>query len=153
MNAVQFERFKDFALRMTFHGWPEATEARKQRLYDEVSEVIEMWVPYAADITGWDTGDNDTYACDWLDEWAAHRHDHYWLDGKEREHERRNRFYVMIRCCLRAALDVAAEPSAGVMGFDVGTIRRMYDGQVPDWIDALYEGQLATAPNDAGVWL
>ena len=36
--------------------------------------------------------------------------------------------------CVRAGLDVAVCPSGGVVGFDVGTLKRMYDGKIPDWI-------------------
>lgn len=39
-----------------------------------------------------------------------------------------------IRCCLRAGLDLACEPSAGVLGFTAGDLRRMYRGTVPEWI-------------------
>ena len=39
-----------------------------------------------------------------------------------------------VRCCLRAGLDCACEPSMGVMGFTAGDIRRMYPEGVPDWV-------------------
>lgn len=39
-----------------------------------------------------------------------------------------------IRCCIRAGLDLASEPSAGVVGFTAGDLRRMYPDGVPDWI-------------------
>lgn len=39
-----------------------------------------------------------------------------------------------IRCCLRAGIDVACETSTGVVGFTAGDLRRMYPEGVPEWV-------------------
>jgi len=39
-----------------------------------------------------------------------------------------------VLCCIRAGLDMASAPSAGVIGFTAGDIRAMYPGGVPDWV-------------------
>jgi len=39
-----------------------------------------------------------------------------------------------IQCCVRAGLDFAASPSAGVLGFTAGDVRRMYPEGVPTWL-------------------
>lgn len=39
-----------------------------------------------------------------------------------------------VRCCIRAGLDFAADPSAGVVGFTAGDVRRMYPEGVPGWV-------------------
>jgi len=39
-----------------------------------------------------------------------------------------------VRCCIRAGVDMACEPSAGVIGFSAGDVRRMYPEGVPDWV-------------------
>lgn len=39
-----------------------------------------------------------------------------------------------VRCCVRAGLDCAVAPSAGVLGFTAGDVRRMYPDGVPDWV-------------------
>ena len=36
-------------------------------------------------------------------------------------------------CCIRAGLDMACGPSAGVLGFTAGDLRRMFPEGVPDW--------------------
>jgi hypothetical protein len=41
-----------------------------------------------------------------------------------------------IRCCVRAGLDVASSPSAGVVGFSAGDVRTMYPEGVPSWVFA-----------------
>lgn len=151
MTGEQFARFKDFALRMAMQGWPHATPARKQRLHGEIADLIDSWELDADEIDGWD---NKACVCDWVSEWAAHTHDHYRVDRKGREHERGNKFYTQVCCCIRAALDLTTEsPSAGVLGFDVGDLRRMYDGTIPDWIAGRYGADLATARDEEGILL
>jgi len=39
-----------------------------------------------------------------------------------------------VRCCIRAGLDCASSPSAGVIGFTAGDVRRMYPEGVPEWV-------------------
>ncbi len=39
-----------------------------------------------------------------------------------------------VRCCIRAGLDFASSPSAGVIGFTAGDLRRMYPEGVPNWV-------------------
>lgn len=39
-----------------------------------------------------------------------------------------------VRCCIRAGLDMACAPSAGVVGFTAGDIRKMYPEGVPEWL-------------------
>ena len=65
-----------------------------------------------------------------------------------------HRFEAQISCCIRAGFDVAVAPSAGVLGFTVGTLRRMYDGDIPDWISNFFKEPLTDdVPDDMGVWL
>jgi hypothetical protein len=72
-----------------------------------------------------------------------------------------------VRCCVRAGMDLASAPSAGVVGFTVGDLRRMYPEGVPGWItseffrgspfETLPDGaepvDFAAIPDEAGVWL
>lgn len=46
-----------------------------------------------------------------------------------------NRWGNRIQCCIRAGMDLACEPSAGVLGFDICDLRRMYRGNIPTWIN------------------
>jgi hypothetical protein len=39
-----------------------------------------------------------------------------------------------VRCCIRAGLDCASAPSAGVIGFTKGDLLEMYPEGVPDWV-------------------
>jgi hypothetical protein len=81
-----------------------------------------------------------------------------------------------IRCCLRAGIDMAVSPSAGVLGFTAGDLRRMYRGKVPDWVfgneplevqtfngvipgiglipgETKLNGTFDTVPDNQGIWL
>lgn len=69
-----------------------------------------------------------------------------------------------VHCCIRAGLDCASAPSAGVLGFTAGDLRMMYPEGVPDWVFPPDEqlrywltdtmnGTFAELPDDAGVVL
>lgn len=59
-----------------------------------------------------------------------------------------------LACCVRAAMDVACAPSAGVMGYTVGHLRRMWaPRRIPAWVTAFFEGDLDSAPDNGAVWL
>ena len=45
-----------------------------------------------------------------------------------------DRWASPVACCVRAGMDCASSPSAGVIGFTAGDIRRMYPEGVPDWV-------------------
>uniref|UniRef100_A0A6M3JCV3 Uncharacterized protein n=1 Tax=viral metagenome TaxID=1070528 RepID=A0A6M3JCV3_9ZZZZ len=60
---------------------------------------------------------------------------YYWEDISDEQFEKRDeQFCDPVKCCIRAGLDMAVEPSEGVIGFMAGDIRRMYPEGVPDWI-------------------
>lgn len=141
MDATQYARWEDFALRMARQGWPTITEQRKGRLVTELTGFLDAYRADAPRITSWDNG--DLPVCDEAMEWFD-AHDHG---------EGHNTFYTQIQCCLRSGLDLVAEASAGVLGFTVGDVRRMYEGTIPAWIAAQYNGDLTAAPDSADIWL
>ena len=104
---------------MARHGWPQATEQRKKRIQECVQDFLNIAGEYAHEIDSWD-GELGKFCVN--DEMMD------FLDSAgllPRDIGRTNRFATQIQCCIRAGLDVAANPSAGVMGFNVGTLRRM----------------------------
>lgn len=61
-----------------------------------------------------------------------------------------------VRCCIRAGLDVASAPSAGVCGFSAGDIRKMYPEGVPDWVKEFFQPGETVAmhpTNIAGIYV
>lgn len=80
--------------------------------------------------------------------WQGEDRDDFW------RYRRKSIWCDRVRCCVRAGLDVVAEPSAGVVGFRVGDLRRMYPEGLPDWVAGWFEAPItAETPDDMGVWL
>lgn len=155
MNEQQYERWKEFSLKMAAH-YPHVTFRRQAR----IAEYVERWfacVPFeeAAHIHDWDSSDKGWLcASDHYSEWSDGLPG-YWLSSLQRkmDNEQEWRFENQVCCCIRAGLDMAAAPSAGVMGFTVGDLRAMYEGTIPDWITGQYQTDLNHAPDTAGIWL
>lgn len=158
MNRIQYRRWKDFARRMALEGWPARITHRKLYLeivppaVDHFFELLEH--NYGEDITrieSWDNtradyrnakqfvwgfrGNYEPY----VGSEAQRIIDEYWnpftWSGRQRDFEKWDELWGgRIRCCVRAGLDLAAEPSAGVVGFTKGDLERMYPEGVPKWI-------------------
>lgn len=82
------------------------------------------------------------------------------FERRSEEHQDRwERFFKdPVCCCVRAGLDMASAPSAGVVGFTVGDLRKMYPEGIPDWVAVFKDGKgkkidIRTRPDSEGVWL
>ena len=147
MTPEQFDRWRDFSRRLALHGWPEATEARKNRIEIEVDNFIAQMEPWKDEINDWD-GNGGFYLCDEMTRYLDEE-----FPGRK-SHDDHTRFQDQISACVRSGIDVAVCPSAGVWGFTVGTLRLMYDGTVPDWLVNFFEPPLpADADDNESVWL
>lgn len=146
MTSEQFENWLEFATRMARNGWPHLTEHRRTILEQDVREFIEVMRPEMAEINDWDQGPV-VHVCDYVREFFD-MHDHYDQYG-----ERHGRYSDQLQCCIRAGLDVAAEPSAGVIGFSVGDVRRMFDGVLPLWVASVFPSLTEATPDGDGIWL
>lgn len=102
--------------------------------------------------------------CDQVSNMEEYWNPYYWQDtSSESEHtpyaKWRARWTDRVTCCLRAGLDLASSPSAGVLGFDVCDLRRMYKGNIPNWIDKDFENpegekvDLNQGEFKIGIWL
>ena len=138
---------------MARHAFPNATEARREKIERELLK----WFSWYDDggyksVFSWDAG--PAYICDEVDNFLRN-HDHYWFNERTGEDvPRRNRFMNQVSCCIRAGLDIACEPSAGVIGFTVGDLRRMYPRRLPKWVASFFDPPItADTPETAGVWL
>lgn len=155
MTPEQFDRWKDFALRMARHGFSRATEARRAKIAEEVDAFFSWYdsdSDEVAQIVGWDNG--PSYIGDAVDQHLQH-HRHYSFNARTGQGtELGNRFANQVSCCIRAGLDCASSPSLGVLGFTVGDLRRMYSDGIPGWVVDGYDPPITDAtPDDDGVWL
>lgn len=155
MTPEQFDNWKDFAYRMARAGFDGITPARKTRIEDELDAFF-SWRSRddqeTAEIVDWDSG--PAFVCDSVQS-ALSRHDHSrYNDRTGIERDCGNKFYGQVSCCIRAGLDMASAPSAGVIGFTVGDLRRMYPEGNPPWVVADFEPKITDqTPDEAEVWL
>ncbi|MCQ8781692.1 hypothetical protein [Mangrovibrevibacter kandeliae] len=163
MTPEQYDRWKDFALRMARHAFPEATPARRAKIEASVENFFswhERDSSETAAVVDWDSGEEYEvngykYRPCICDDVSSHLSEHY----HEREtrsgfEPRGNKFESQVSCCIRAGLDLASSPSAGVLGFTIGDLRRMYPEGLPRWVIEGFEPPITTeTPDDAGVWL
>src|SRR5262249_7745790 len=118
MTRHQYWRWFTFSARLARHGFPTWTQPRRARLERAVRHFISVLGQDSREIEDWDSGPH--YVCDRIDSfidgaWGDECYTHYDKHG-----EQTNKFASAISACVRAGLDVAVCPSAGVVGFSVG---------------------------------
>lgn len=168
MNYEQYERWKDFSFRMI----DVAVSARKRSPSRAmVREQMEFFFECRMDadeewrrVRDWDYSEEDEYGhifpvCDHVSDMSEYWIPDYWSlpyeDEKPGVYDKaRDRWCGPASCCIRAGLDVAVSPSAGVVGFTVGDLRKMYPEGVPDWVKEFFESdQFDAATDNQAVWL
>lgn len=132
MTPLQYRRWYDFARRMALRGFPEATSARRAKVAKEVRRILWILEDEREQIQDWDRG--PVYVGDAVSRVLDDDHYHERELANGEIEPRGNRFHNQVSCCVRAGLDLAAGPSAGVIGFTVGDLRRMYPLGLPAWI-------------------
>lgn len=155
MTLTQFRRWQRFTLGL-LRGM-RATRCRRGRLVEEAQAwfVFLDQRGYWADMISWDESRNDTpCSCDLFHEFFdAFSH---WSEERERRQpfNADGRFFSQLSAAVRAGMDCVAEPSAGVLGFTVGDVKRAFDWHIPAWFLALYPSlNPQTARNCEGIWL
>ena len=161
MDTIQYERWKDFSTRMARHCFDRWTPRRIERLVSEVEwwfEKLDDLFEYDSHelerITCWESRFAFGCVCDYFSE--CFDGDHYHTHGDDYDSPKRNRFHGALACCIRAGLDMAAEPTGGVVGFTKGSIEQMYPEGVPNWIthpDPPWNTPWDQLGSDEGIWL
>lgn len=183
MNRIQYKRWKDFATRMAERGQPARITGNRhyKAIVPQAVEHFFEWMEgcYRDDvirIESWDDtrtdyrnaqefnwgfrGITSPYVCDIASDLVQEYNPYYW-PGPNYKYEKWDELWGgRIHCCLRAGLDLAANPSAGVVGFCKEDIERMYPDGVPKWISNGWEKKNGDwksvlwedLPPDAGLW-
>lgn len=156
MNWTQCQRWKGFSIRMARRGWPDITLARRKKIENRIIDFFDCRILAGGNekngtwrkIHDWDSGDDSEYVCDhvsdFFDDILGNKPG---LDGAYT-----TKFLNQITCCIRAGIDCAVLPSGGVLGFNVGDLKRMYPKGIPEWILSEYEG-LENGKDNEGIWL
>lgn len=160
MTRKQFRRMKVFALRMTNvaigNRW-------RKVVREHVEAVIDCRMEWCMEhIIDWDNGARDPETRRYWEGGGDIVRSYLWDHNLELEKERRDGSVevvdtgigIAVSCCVRAGMDMATEPSGGVLGFTVGDLRRMWRRRMlPKWVTDFFETDISTAPDTAGVWL
>ena len=172
MTKKEFERMKDFAIRMTVVSiggkrWQKVVRGHVEEILSRM-DCPNFGFEYQR-IQNWDNArqgpDLDMYGhkvrhcmlpCDFMSDYL---YDH----GLEREHESRSghcesvqtKVGSAVSCCIRAAMDIAVHPSGGVVGFSVGDLRKMWAPEpIPAWVAQWFKRPLKASTKDSvPVWL
>ena len=158
MTAEQFRRWYTFALRMAHRGWPRTRKVNAKRVAEMVKwffrvnlrdYALDTTAGYIGRIVDWDNTDEHPTLRDgngrpcWEDcvgdivntsTLGDGVNPYYGTEDEPQYEQWDNSWGMRVRCCLRAGLDLASAPSAGVLGFHKGDLERMYRGKMPDWI-------------------
>jgi len=129
MDTELRARCLDFARRYITVGLSHYTPSRRDLLWNEVESFLQYCI--AEGCTGWEKGPPHTIPCDLFEEYfedSGYRESNTkWLKGKT------NRFLQDLRFICRLAFDVVDGMPGGTLGLTVGTVKRMYDGTIPQW--------------------
>lgn len=150
---------------MAHRGWPRLPRKSRKKVAEMVKDFFRcLDKDLVPRIRSWDDTDDcakcvanrpeaerthnwyklNTCGCGTLvcDEVMIHTEDlnpNAYLDGAKeggREYRRwADTWGNRVQCCIRAGLDLASEPSGGVLGFEICDLRRMYRGNIPAWIN------------------
>jgi len=157
MTKLQFRRWYGFALRMARYGFRSgklprrSVERVEEMIRDFFRDILDDDKWYAEHhgkgmierIVDWDHSDDEGIdrnailygAGDRVTLMLEERYNPFRYSGPRSQYDRWDELWGnRVRCCIRAGLDLAGEPSAGVFGFTVGGLRRMYKRKIPDWI-------------------
>lgn len=155
MTRLQFRRWYGFALRMAVRGLsPNLPKKSIKFIREQVEDFFfdiyreDSWYQKNTGkgmierIKDWDNSDHEgierghTLYCvgDKVTLQLEEENPFRW-NGTDKQYEDWDeKWGGRVRCCIRAGLDCASAPSAGVAGFTVGDIRRMYPHGIPTWI-------------------
>lgn len=154
MTYKQYQRWWGFSLRMARRGYADLTPARREKLVNEVIgffdefgvahehwQIITHWcMPFKVDGYSYCLTDE---VCNAFEQYMTQR---------MTKNEDWGKFHTQATCCIRAGFEAAVKPDGGVVGFDVGDIRRMYPRGLPGWLCHGYPG-IEQQPDNMGIWI
>lgn len=179
MTTQQFHLWQSFSRRMVVRGLGRRLRKSKNRLLGMLRDVFDSLrdehgsdPSFISRLRSWEDTDppprkegpyeSRTLVCDLISSLEEHWNPHYWDDWRRNTgpYERwRERWTDALCCCVRAGMDLASEPSMGVVGFTVGDLKRMYPRGIPKWINSGFQTDergdvdLNSESDEVSVWL
>lgn len=155
MTKQQRKRWEQFARAMAARGFRESTPARAARRIEYLERFFQgvterEWRAWHS----WDQPPREEvmFLCDYFTEFQQEIPG-YWGFGDRDPDRWRWHFADELHCCLRAGIDMVAEPSVGVIGFTVSDLKAMFRGRLPAWVRQAFNQDPVEAADSDGVWL
>lgn len=162
MTLEQYERWKDFARRMVnVVLGPRRRSPSRKALRENIDFFFECRMDPDNEwerVKDWNnTEASEDEASRWpysamcvgshISDLEEHFIPNYWsvVDSDSAFEKASERWCDPVAICVRAGLDIAVAPSAGVCGYSAGDIRKMYPEGVPDWVKAFFQPGEAVA--------
>ena len=145
MTDQQYERWKDFAMRMARTCFRHLRRPSSHWVIEQVESWF-YWRDHQQDWGNYSSWDQDSpyCLCDHVSEFYSDLESYSYSEDEEVDYKAQEQFQAQwmgpILSCLRAGIDVAVEPSAGVVGFTAGDIRQMYPEGLPLWLLDVFAG-------------
>jgi hypothetical protein len=160
MTLKQYRRLCSFALRMTHvidHHYRKDCRSLVREVLEDMSEDCWSGIHYK-NLNDWDYNEHGSYLCDFFNPAGglADRHPYLCRNRPAPDGTWDTRLLNCVSSCIRAAFDVAVSPSAGVVGFTVGDLRKMWNPKpIPQWVLQYFPSPDAVlvACDDEDVWL
>lgn len=136
LNEEIKERCLDFAKRFIFKGRRNLTEARRKKLWSDAEWFLTDCLEEGYTIWDGESKESSYAPCDWFRE----RFDEKYFPNTpkwDRRFERGDepRYLHELNIVCRLAFDAVNGMPGGVWGVMLGELRRMYDGQIPEWLN------------------
>lgn len=130
------ERCLDFAKRFISKGRQALTEARRKKLWSDAEWFLADCLDEGYCYWDGDSKESSYAPCDWFHERFDEKYFPNTLRWNRRfENGEEPRYLHELNVVCRLAFDVISDMPGGVWGISLGEIRRMYDGQIPDWLN------------------
>lgn len=150
MKQITIQRWKEFT--KAYINYAPITDARKARLLRESEYFIGMFSDESEPDETWDEYVGDAFTAhfeDYLEHIFVNTSD--WTGGYYKDNS--HYFVIQLECALRAGINAASGGYGGVIGFTVGDIREMFDGEIPGWVARNYYRELVGVSDDTPIML
>jgi hypothetical protein len=174
MTEIQYKRWKIFAKKMAKIVATNKSEPSRKQILQNIDFFFECRMDPNEEwrrVEDWDTtnpNENGRSFCvsDHISDMCEYWIPNYWSSDFPYEDEDEEGYNRAIEkwvgpasACIRAGLDIASQPSAGVVGFTAGDVRKMWSPKpVPNWVKEAwrrdYEDlEFDSIKNKEPVWL
>lgn len=146
MTIEQALQLRKFAI-----DWITKVIAKRKDYHEKLIRIVDDIIPE-------DINEHDAYNVLECENWDSGNERYYGFSDMLYEYW--NDFYPTvtkkvktdISCAFRIAIDLYIEQSGGVVGYTVGDLRKVFDNNIPQFIQEYYPG-IESAKDSDSIWL